>query len=597
MLPQTRREYRAGLRRRRSPRPAVLRRAAEDVLEFAWACTTDDLLRLGLRTGGTLLIAMVCWLGWHIVTVKNDLEAAQSALQADDALAEVGVEAASAASASADPIWRGAELIPVLGDNLRAVRLSAEAVDLAVNDIALPVLAMRDEATTDDDAEEGLLTRAIPVMTAAAPAAAALDDAMTAVAASGLLVDQVRSALETVQPVVAAMDAGLRLAPTLLGADGAKNYLLVFQNNAESLPLGGSAASQTLISADDGVLSIAAQANSGSFKIKPSVDVDVDESAIELYSGYLTSRVNTAVGRPDFETAAAILTAFWNRDIDDTQIDGVISIDPLVLPGVLDAVGSMTVDGVELTSDNVVQVLLSDTYAWWGSSDAEAKKADAFFATVAEDLFDKIASGDFDPAKMVSAIADSAADGDILVWSSDPTVNELFAGTRASGVMPTDNADQTVVGVYFFDHSGGSKIDYYMDSAVDLSSVCTGGTATYTASTTLHLDLTQEEADTLPVYVLSKNWGSAQTRLGVYVYGPPGTVVESVSVDGEDVDVLSTDIDDLGRPVAAFDVNLAPDQTGTVTATFSGATADGGALTLWSTPMVNTTDVTVDDGC
>ncbi len=560
------------------------------------------MIRVGFITCAALVLVMACWLGWRVITVKNDLEAAQSALggsgDISDRIDEVGVRAASAAAAADDPIWRGAEFIPVLGDNLRAVRVSAQAVDLAVNDVALPILAAQDGVGTDDDtSEEGLLTQAIPVIQTAAPAAAAADEAVTAAAASGFLVGPVRTAIDTVQPVVASMDTALQLAPSLLGADGAKNYLLVFQNNAESLPLGGSAASQTLISADDGALSIVKQANSGSFKVKPSVDVDVDQSAIDLYSGYLVSHVNTAVGRPDFDTAAEILTAFWNRDIDDTRIDGVISINPLVMPGVLDAVGSITVDGVELTSDNVVQILLSDAYAWWGSSATEAKKADAFFAKVASTLFDKIATGDFAPVKMISAVSESASNGDILVWSSDPTINDLFADTRASGVMPTDNTDETVMGVYFFDHSGGSKIDYYMDSAVALSSECSADTATYTATTTLSLDITQAEADDLSAYVKSGNWGSAMTRTGVYVYGPPGTTVESVSVDGVDVDVLSTDIDDLGRPVAAFDLNLAPGESATVTATFSGSDVDGGPLTLWSTPMVNTTATTVNDGC
>lgn len=597
MLSQTRREYRAGQRRVAS-RPRYETAISRSL--FSW---TDRQIRTLIVVGfAALFVGTTSWLVWHVAMVTNDLKAAQAALSGegdiDERLETMGAHAASAAEAATDPIWRAAELFPLVGDNLHAVRASADAVDLAVNEVALPILATRDDATNDEQSSDtGLLAQAIPVMQAAAPAAAAVNRDITAVADSPFIIAPVRDALETVLPVIGTMDSALQAAPTLLGADGTKNYLLVFQNNAESLPLGGSAASQTLISVEDGTLSIVKQANSGSFKIKPSLKIDVDQSAIDLYSNYLVSRVNTAVARPDFETAAAILTAFWNRDIDDTEIDGVISINPLVLPGVLDATGPMTVNGIELTSDNVVQVLLSDAYAWWGSSNAEAKKADTFFAKVAALLFERVATGDFDPVQMLDALSKSAETGDILIWSSDPTINDLLVGTRMSGVMPTDNTEQTIVGVYFFDHSGGSKIDYYMESAVSLSRTCASDVASYTSSTTLHLDLTQEAANTLPFYVKSKNWGATRTRTGVYVYGPPGTTVESVSVDGLDIDVLSTDIDDLGRPVAAFDVNLAPDQSATVTASFTGADIDNGPLTLWSTPMVNTTEVTVDDLC
>lgn len=540
------------------------------------------------------------WLGWRLVTVATNLEAVRTVL-AEDGLSSridsISEDAASAAQAATDPIWRAAEFIPLIGDNLRAVRISADAVDLALNDLVRPIFAAREALDSSEQTSTGLLTQAIPVMQAAAPLASSINGELTSVANSPFLLPPVRDAVETALPVVSTMDVALQTAPSLLGVDDTRNYLLVFQNNAESLPLGGSAASQTLISADNGALSIVTQANSGSFRIKPSVDVDVDQSAIDLYSNYLVSRVNTAVARPDFETAAKILTAFWNRDIDDTPIDGLISINPLVLPGVLKATGPLKVNDIELNSENVVQVLLSDAYAWWGSSDQEAKNADKFFAKVAATLFKKVATGDFDPGAMIAAISDSARTGDILVWSSEPTINEKLVGTRVSGVMPADNTDQTVVGVYFFDHSGGSKIDYYMDSAVGLSRTCSSGTAVYTISTRLHLDLAQGIADGLPVYVNSKNWGSAKTRTGVYVYGPPGTTVAFVSVDDTTVRVLSTETDDLGRPVAAFDMDLAPGESSTVTARFVGADLTNSPLSVWSTPMVNPTEVAVDDLC
>lgn len=548
-----------------------------------------------------IILATTAWLGWRVITVASHLESARAELSQDgdlDArLDAISANTAAASRAASDPLWRAAESIPLIGDNLRAVRVSADGLDFAISAVARPIFEQVDAADSADDARPGILAASIPVVQDAAPVAASINNQLAAAAASPFLVAPVRDALDVIVPIFSTMDVAFETIPQLLGADGAKKYLLVFQNNAESLPLGGSAASQTLISADNGELSIVKQANSGSFKVKPSVEVAVDQSAIDLYSNYLVSRVNTAVARPDFQTAAQILTAFWNRDIDGTPIDGVVSINPLVLPGVLEATGPFKVNGIALNSDNVVEVLLSDSYARWGSSDKEAKKADRFFAKVAATLFKKVATGDFDPVAMMKAVAEAARTGNLLAWSNDQAIQEMINGTRVSGVMPVDNTEQTIVGVYFFDHSGGSKIDYYMDSSVGLSRTCAGGTAAYTTSARLHLDLTQEAADALPVYVNSKNWGPAKTRTGVYMYGPPGTKVAFAAVDGEAVRVLSTQIDDLGRPVAAFDVDLAPDQSATVTARFVGADTPAGPLAVWSTPMVNTTEVALDDAC
>ena len=129
-------------------------------------------------------------------------------------------------------------------------------------------------------------------------------------------------------------------------------------------------------------------------------------------------------------------------------------------------------------------------------------------------------------------------------------------------MLPTDNSDQTTVGVFFRDTSA-SKIDYYMDSSVTLGEVCDAGQSTFTASATLHLNIDQAAADALPAYVKSFAWGATKFRTEVFVYGPPGTTFADASVEGAAVKPFNTDVTDLGRPVAAFETYLAPGATAT----------------------------------
>ncbi|HYI32900.1 MAG TPA: hypothetical protein VEX88_05500, partial [Glaciibacter sp.] len=136
-----------------------------------------------------------------------------------------------------------------------------------------------------------------------------------------------------------------------------------------------------------------------------------------------------------------------------------------------------------------------------------------------------------------------------------------------------------------------------MKSAIDLSAVCEAANATFTATAALHLDITQEAADTLPTYVQSAHWGSTLFRTEVFVYGPPGTEFVSASVaDGSDARPMRTDIDDLGRPVASFETFIRPGGAAEVSAVFSGA-GEFGPLALRSTPMVQPTGVSIGDGC
>lgn len=587
--------------------PHESRRAARAAAEEQARAATEEQAHSGRRkraiwliVAGVLVIALAAgaWLLFRVLTAKGELEAARDLVtsSSDEApfeqrVSAIGDHAAKAAAASNDPVWRGAEWIPVIGDNLRAVRVASDGLDVLANDLGIPLLG-----AIGDDAAGSPLANALPVIEAASPDVSRVARDVAGAAESDGLIGPVRAAVDEIDGVLQGAAPALEVLPEMLGADGARNYLLVFQNNAESLPLGGSAASQTLISADGGNLAVVKQADSGDFTEGPPVDVAVDQSALDLYT-YLTERVNTTTGRPDFPTAGQLLKAFWQRDIGDDRIDGVISIDPLALARVLKATGPITIGEVEITSKNAVSVLLRDAYEWWDpyASKAEAAASDAFFAGVAVTVFAKISGGDFDLKDMAWAVNESIDRGSIMFWSDVPEIAAAIDGQRVAGVLPTENDDQTTMGVYFRDTSA-SKIDYYMRTATALSRTCEAETSTFTARTTLHLDLTQDQADALPRYVKSRTWGSAQFRTEVFVYGPPGTSFVDATLDGRDVSVKSTDIDDLGRPVAAFATVLRPGESGTVTATFSGA-GGFGPLTARTTPMINTTEVSIDDAC
>ncbi len=550
-----------------------------------------------------LALLVGAWLVFRVLTVKAELEAAQKLVSSiqdsssdegslTDTVAELGEHAEAAASVAGDPVWRVFEAVPVAGDNLRAVRLSSEALDVLSNNIGAVALK-----ALSDDSDASPLAAILPALQAQSPRVAELAADIAEIAASESLIGPVRSGVEQVDAVLQVAAPAIEVLPVVLGGDGAKNYLLVFQNNAESLPLGGSAASQTLVSVDNGQISIAGQASSANFVEGEAVDVAVDQSAIDLYGSYLLDHVNTATSRPDFPTAAQILTAFWQRDVGDQRIDGVVSLDPLALARILKATGSIAVGDVELTSDNVVQVLLSDVYTWWDpyASKAEALASDAFFASVATQVFARVSGGDFDLKDMLWAVNESITQGSLMMWSDNEQIASLIDGQRIEGTLPTDNVEATTVGVFFRD-SSKSKIDYYMDSAVDLAESCEADVHTFTTSTTLHLNISQSDADSLPEYVASGVWGSDQFYTEIFVYGPPGTTVQSVSVDGRDVQSISTDVVDLGRPVASFATYLRPDEAATVTASFAGS-GTFGPLAARTTPMVRSTEVSATSAC
>lgn len=546
----------------------------------------------GLLAALIVVLAACLWVGFRVLTVKDELEGSR-ALVAQVQEDQVDVRHAipllsqrtnDAVDAAGDPIWRAAEWVPVVGDNLRAVRLAAESMGVLVDGVAVPVL---------DEAGDGVFKRVLDAADESGPRLLDLAAELKDVTKAGSLLPPVREGIAEVADLVGVAASALEVIPPMLGEDQPRNYLLVFQNNAEAVGLGGSAAAQTLVTVDDGSLSITGQANSSSYSNGQAVDVAVPKSAIELYSTYLVDHINTSASRPHFPTMAELLTAWWKRDIADQPIDGVVSIDPIALQRVLRATGPITLStGDQLTEDNAVDLLLNGIYLRWGAYD-QAHLVDAFFASAAGQVFDKVATGGFDLQDMVWAVRAGIDEGNIMFFSADPAIQQRIASTRVSGVLPSDNQASTTVGVYFRDEST-SKIDYYMNSAVEVAEVCEAGQRFFTVESKLHMDISDAAAQALPQYVRSGRWGASQFRTQVYVYGPPGTSVHSVSVNGRDVRLVRDDVSDLNRPVAWFETNLMPSEAASVTATFVGTDGDYGPIEIRSTPMINRTQYSID---
>ncbi|MGY4858070.1 DUF4012 domain-containing protein [Cryobacterium sp. AP23] len=582
---------------------------------------TKRRLKVGLIVAGIVVLCAVTWLATRALVVKTDLEASQSLVtqmqdqaQAYDLAAlattrdELEARSSSAVNGTHDLTWRIAEFVPVVGENLTAVRYVAESIDDIVVQVASPavdVLGSFDIKTKDPETggfDLAPITEARKIVASADTVFSTSLDKLDSISAGATVgpvtgaVDKLSGLLGTAQGAVTDIAPLLDVAGSALGVDGPRDLLLAFQNNAESTALGGSAASYTLLHAENGAISVTAQANSGDFVEGVPVDVEVDQSALGLYSNYLIDHINTSTSRPDFPTAARTISAFWERDLG-VSVDGVISVDPLALALVLKATGPITLaSGDELSDKNAVGLLTNGIYKRYPDNE-DAPKADAFFAEAASSVLTKVTSGEFDLITMLSSVSTGIEKGSILMWNSDAEAQARLDGTRLQGILPTSNNDETVVGVYYRDTSA-SKIDYYLETATQTTSdrCSVPGSTTFTTSVTLHSTLTDKEARDLPQYVNSKNFGWEKFRTEVYVYGPVGATLAGAQVDAEGEETTIRDgATDLGRPVAPIVADLAPGETTTVTVAFTIESTDLGPLAVRGTPMIRATDVTITD--
>ncbi|MBG6058647.1 hypothetical protein RCH16_002296 [Cryobacterium sp. MP_M5] len=588
--------------------------------------TRRILVTLSVVVGVLLVLgAAAGWVGSRALTAKSELEKAQTlvgTLKTQGAamdFAGLGTTSTKLTAATSkavdqthDPLWRAAEIVPVAGPNLAAVRQMAESVDAVAQHALAPVASI---ASTLSPASlkpvDGKvdLKPLIDLNTALGQASTTLTGEAKSVSKINLdgTIGQVDSAgvkLSTMLTSAATMVSDVHsitaVAPAMLGASGPRTYLLMFQNLAETTALGGTSAALTEVTVNDGAIAIGRQASSQSFKTDDTSPVlAVDPTLASLYTPLIYTRLNLATSRPDFPTAALITDAFWKRDIGGAPVDGIISIDPAALAHILGATGPIAMStGDQLSSENAVSLLLNEIYFRYQGEDGP-NQTDAFFGEAAKSIFGALMGSGADPKELLKSVMQGVDEHRIMAWSSHPEEQAILADSALSGILPTTNEKSTTTGVYFRDTST-SKMDYYLETAAKLTTdVCTSKTPTFTATVDLHSKITKAEAAELPSYVASGYWKGKQFRTQVFVYGPPGTTLAStvVNVAGVSTGLVGT-TDDLGRPVAMFEAVLAPGESSTVTVAFSGAAGTYAAPELRTTPMLNPTVVTVDAaGC
>lgn len=511
--------------------------------------------------------------------------------------------------------WRIAEWIPVIGQNLAAVRVAAESVD-EVADFAVGAVPTLDLSAFRpvDGAVDLTSVRALEVIASeGASTFADINDRIDATDPTFLL-PQVSSALGTLDGAVDSVDETLgTLAPILdvlpaaLGEGGTRTYLLMFQGNSELRASGGNPAALALVTATDGRIELTTQATSVQFaNARPESISPLDAETEHLYSDIIGRWIPNLTATPDFPTSVDIIRAWW-ADEGLPPFDDVISTDPVALSYLLDATGPIPLaTGETLTRENAVSLLLNEVYYNYGEIvpgvGADGSAQDLFFASAAAQIFSTLTAGISNPVAFIDGLAQASDEGRMKIWSSNEKIESMVAGTKLAGTLPTTNDSRTIAGVYFNDTTG-AKTDYYADATVvSTSDQCTAaGAPTFQQTITFANNITQEQADGLPYFITGPHYRPGDIATDVVVYTPVGASIESWSVEGAEATLISEG-PHLGRSVVRISIVTPPQTAATISVTMKGAEgsvgADYGAYDVWTTPMVRETPVDLQTpGC
>jgi hypothetical protein len=566
-----------------------------------------------------LIVACAIWVAVRALNAKNELEAALPLVDTVQAQIASGDSKAAAATTrsladhlhaarddTSDPIWRAAEIVPGIGPNLSAVRTLAAAASDVTDESIEPLAHLAGTINVDSfKPVNGAvplppLVRVAPTVTKANSALQTDLEMVRGIDASATIgpvrdaVQKLTDALQKAGAVTDAVSRAARLLPPMLGADGPRDYVLVIQNNAEARATGGIVGALALLHTENGRISLVSQASAPDFPQLDKPVIPLPAQTEKLYGPITGEFIQDVTLTPDFATSGRLVQAMWQQRFG-TKVDGVLSMDPVALSYLLKATGPVDLGGgAQLTSDNAVQVLLSASYATF----SDPLEQNAFFASAAASVFNKVASGQFDTTAMLSALTQASNERRVLVWSGDAHEQSILAGTSLAGGLPASSASKQPFGVYLNDATG-AKMDYYLHTAIGLgqASCRQDGRSNYLVQVKLSSDAPADAAQSLPGYVTGAGLSgvpAGDTYTTVAVYAPPGSVIIGASSDGKDVAIQRAT--DQGHAVAHVLVKLHPGQSAVydfqvVGAAAEGTSADAGGPQVQATPGVWPTEV------
>lgn len=580
-----------------------------------------------LLAAAVLLSALLLvggWLAyrvWQAADAARDLQAAASGAGEEVAQLDVpalrsrldAVQAAAARvhAAGRDPVWRLAEHLPVVGDDLAAVSAIGRAADALAVDAAPDLLDALDalaEPSGGGGAGAGASAGGVPDgwvdLQPLADAAPALDRAagtlerlradLDAVGTDGLAgplagpVAGLRAAVDAAAGPLQTVRALAPVLPDLLGADGPRTYLLLSLNPAELRAQGGIVGAVSVLQARDGAVGLVGQRSTADLPELAEPALPLTDVERELFGDRLGRWVQDTVLTPDFPRAAEAASAFWTASTGQ-RVAGVLATDPVVVADLLGATGrTVSADGTELGGEDLLRGLLRDAYLAYG----DPKAGDAFYAQVAAEAFAVLRDAAADPATAGAAVqvaADAVEQRRVAVWSADAGEQARIAASALGGAFltgdpptPTGTAGQAV-GVFLDDATAG-KLDVDLDARV--TATLTGcGSPDVQARIELTLGYRPPaDVTTFPAQVL----GDGGSGL------PPGWLATNVSFysarDGRLGEVRRDDAVVGGqtartarRDVAVVTSRLEPGASETYTLTVP---APASGITVWTTPTL-----------
>ena len=367
------------------------------------------------------------------------------------------------------------------------------------------------------------------------------------------------------------LEDALAVLPGLMGSTTPRRYFLAIQNPAEARATGGIIGNFALVTVTNGHIDLTTQGRDDQLNTAgnpPARTLDGPADYLARYGRFEPAQTwQNVTLSPDFPSVGRVIEQLYPQS-GGVPVDGVISVDPAALAGVLQLIGPVSVPlwPVPLSGSNVTPILLHDQYLLPQTARLE------FMTDLVQSVFDRLKVVDLTDPKAISAVfAGLFREKHVLLYSAAAPEEHEFAQLGAAGALsaaPDDFLATTT------QNSSGNKIDWYLRRSVRDDIHLDPATGSVRATVTITLENTAP-SEGVPDYVIG-GVGPQATRRGenrtwVSIYTP-------LRLDGATFDAQPIGVDhqvELRRNVFSAFIVLEPGSTSTFVVNLSGRVLPG----------------------
>lgn len=313
--------------------------------------------------------------------------------------------------------------------------------------------------------------------------------------------------------------------PQFAGAGEIKKYLVAFQNPAESRGTGGLIGAFAVVQFQKGRIEVLRVGSNSQLQHGQEIPIKLPAEFSNIYRSDPAMWLNSNMS-PHFPYGARIWLALWQKQFQES-LDGVITLDPIVLSQLLKVTGPITIRNKQISSQNVVQETLSDAYLTYESDNLGRKQ---YLVEIIEGVAKAIQRPDIDKVSLAYSITDSILENRVLIYSADPAIQSALRKSKLSGVLSKKQTNEFRLVVQ---NTAGNKMDYYLERELRLTSKSCGPKPITEAY--FRIKNSAQKDSYLPAYVKGRlDLGlpaglENSTSVAAFLYGPPESQILSAT--------------------------------------------------------------------